>query len=49
MTLDEAIKHCENVAAKCFVERSARNHSGKKVIEHLKQMPSVAPKQKTGK
>jgi hypothetical protein len=104
MTLDEAIKHCENVAAKCFVERSARNHSGKcgfehlelaawlrelkaykeqepyvdaisreaairwvktecnpygkptidfesgkKVIEHLKKMPSVTPKQKTGK
>jgi hypothetical protein len=103
MTLDEAIKHCEDVAAKCFVERSARNHSGKcgfehlelaawlrelkaykeqepyvdaisreaairwvktecnpygkptidfesgkKVIEHLKQMPSVTPKQKTG-
>jgi hypothetical protein len=103
MTLDEAIKHCENVAAKCFVERSARNHSGKcgfehlelaawlrelkaykeqepctdaiskqaairwvktecnpygkptldfesgkKVIEHLKHMPSVTPKQKTG-
>ena len=35
MTLDEAIKHCENVAAKCFVERSARNHSGKCGFEHL--------------
>jgi hypothetical protein len=35
MTLDEAIKHCEDVAAKCFVERSARNHSGKCGFEHL--------------
>lgn len=35
MTLDEAIKHCENVAAKCFMERSARNHSGKCGFEYL--------------
>jgi hypothetical protein len=35
MTLDEAIKHAEDVAAKCFVERSARNHSGKCGFEHL--------------
>lgn len=35
MTLDETIKHCEDVAAKCFVERSARNHSGKCGFEHL--------------
>lgn len=35
MTLDEAIKHCEDVAAKCFVERSARNHSRKCGFEHL--------------
>lgn len=34
MTLDEAIKHCEDVAAKCFVNRSARNHSGKCANEH---------------
>lgn len=35
MTIDEAIKHCEDVAAKCFVEKSARNHSGKCGYEHL--------------
>jgi hypothetical protein len=35
MTLDEAIKHAEDVAAKCFAERSARNHSGKCGFEHL--------------
>jgi hypothetical protein len=35
MTLDEAIKHCEDVAAKCFVERLARNHSGRCGFEHL--------------
>lgn len=35
MTLDEAIKHCEDVAAKCFAERSARNHSGRCGFEYL--------------
>lgn len=35
MTLDEAIKHAEDVAAKCFAERSSRNHSGRCGFEHL--------------